>query len=127
MYADRVTRSMQACLDETARRRATQLAYNAAHGITPRGVRKRIKDLIDGVASDRAQEVAQRAAEVRASVQELQDMDENDLARAIKQLEKQMLEHARNLEFEAAARVRDQLLALKARVLGAQHPDVVAG
>ncbi|MCX7814596.1 MAG: excinuclease ABC subunit UvrB [Tepidimonas ignava] len=127
LYADSVTDSMRRAIDETERRRAKQLAYNAAHGITPRGVRKRIKDLIDGVASDRAQEVAQRAAEVRASVQELQDMDENDLARAIKQLEKQMLEHARNLEFEAAARVRDQLLALKARVLGAQHPDVVAG
>ncbi|MFN3829276.1 MAG: excinuclease ABC subunit UvrB [Tepidimonas ignava] len=127
LYADSVTDSMRRAIDETERRRAKQLAYNAAHGITPRGVRKRIKDLIDGVASDRAQEVAQRAAEVRASVQELQDMDEKDLARAIKQLEKQMLEHARNLEFEAAARVRDQLLALKARVLGAQHPDVVAG
>ncbi len=119
LYADTITDSMRRAIDETQRRRAKQLAYNAAHGVTPRGVTKRIKDLIDGVVSDKAAEQAQRQAEVRNAAAWVQEMDEKDLAREIKRLEKQMLEHARNLEFEAAARVRDQLAQLKDRVLGA--------
>ncbi len=119
LYADTITDSMRRAIDETQRRRAKQLAYNAAHGVTPRGVTKRIKDLIDGVVSDKAAEQAQRQAEVRNAAAWVQEMDEKDLAREIKRLEKQMLEHARNLEFEAAARVRDQLARLKDRVLGA--------
>ncbi|TSE20556.1 UvrABC system protein B [Tepidimonas alkaliphilus] len=126
LYADTVTDSMRRAIDETERRRAKQLAFNAAHGITPRGVSKRIKDLIDGVASDKAQQAAQRAAATAAQAAELEELDEKDLARRIRQLEKRMLEHARNLEFEAAARVRDELLRLKAGVLGAQRPDAVA-
>ncbi|MDM7456494.1 MAG: excinuclease ABC subunit UvrB [Tepidimonas sp.] len=119
LYADTITDSMRRAIDETERRRAKQLAHNAAHGIRPRGVNKRIKDLIDGVVSDKAAEQAQRQAEVRQATAWVHDMDEKDLAREIKRLEKQMLEHARNLEFEAAARVRDQLAQLKDRVLGA--------
>ncbi|WP_334135691.1 excinuclease ABC subunit UvrB, partial [Tepidimonas sp.] len=119
LYADTVTDSMRRAIDETERRRAKQLAYNAAHGVTPRGVTKRIKDLIDGVVSDRAAEAQQRQQQVQAEAAALQELDEKALAREIKRLEKQMLEHARNLEFEAAARVRDQLMQLKDRVLGA--------
>ncbi|MCX7663757.1 MAG: excinuclease ABC subunit UvrB [Tepidimonas fonticaldi] len=119
LYADTITESMRRAIDETERRRAKQLAHNAAHGVTPRGVTKRIKDLIDGVVSDKAAEEAQRQVEAREAAAWVEEMDEKDLAREIKRLEKQMLEHARNLEFEAAARVRDQLARLKDRVLGA--------
>ncbi|WP_334153547.1 excinuclease ABC subunit UvrB [Tepidimonas sp.] len=118
LYADTITDSMRRAIDETERRRAKQLAHNAAHGVTPRGVTKRIKDLIDGIVSDKAAEEAQRQAEAREAAAWVEEMDEKDLAREIKRLEKQMLEHARNLEFEAAARVRDQLARLKDRVLG---------
>ncbi|MCS6810511.1 MAG: UvrB/UvrC motif-containing protein, partial [Tepidimonas sp.] len=127
LYADTVTESMRRAIDETQRRRAKQLAYNAAHGITPRGVSKRIKDLIEGVSSpQQAPHGAPRAVEAHPTPLGVDEMDEAALAREIKRLERQMLEHARNLEFEAAARARDALQALKARVLGAQHPDAVS-
>jgi excinuclease ABC subunit B len=126
LYADTITESMRRAIDETERRRAKQLAYNAAHGVTPRGVTKRIKDLIDGVMSDKAMEAARQEAAVHAAEAWVEEMDEKALAREIKRLEKQMLEHARNLEFEAAARVRDQLARLKDRVLGAHGTENVA-
>jgi excinuclease ABC subunit B len=125
LYADTITESMRRAIDETERRRAKQLAYNAAHGVTPRGVTKRIKDLIDGVMSDKAMEAARQEAAVHAAEAWVEEMDEKALAREIKRLEKQMLEHARNLEFEAAARVRDQLARLKERVLGAHGTENV--
>ncbi|MDT7928682.1 excinuclease ABC subunit UvrB [Tepidimonas sp.] len=125
LYADTITESMRRAIDETERRRAKQLAYNAAHGVTPRGVTKRIKDLIDGVMSDKAMEAARQEAAVHAAEAWVEEMDEKALAREIKRLEKQMLEHARNLEFEAAARVRDQLARLKDRVLGAHGTENV--
>jgi len=125
LYADTITDSMRRAIDETERRRAKQLAYNAAHGVTPRGVTKRIKDLIDGVMSDKAMEAARQEAAVHAAEAWVEEMDEKALAREIKRLEKQMLEHARNLEFEAAARVRDQLARLKDRVLGAHGTENV--
>jgi len=123
LYADRVTDSMQCAMDETERRRARQLAHNAAHGITPRGIVKQVKDLIDGVYSEKAGQQAQRLEQEALRHAELQEMSEHDAAREIKRLEKRMLEHARNLEFEQAARVRDQLAALKDRVFGAHGGD----
>ena len=122
LYADHVTESMKKAIDETRRRRDKQMAYNQAHGITPRGIVKKVRDLIDGVyseKSDRQAQQAQQARERAAARREVEEMSEKDLAREIKRLEKQMLEHARNLEFEQAAQARDQLALLKTRVLGA--------
>lgn len=125
LYADRITDSMKKAIGETERRRARQIAFNEAHGITPRGVVKRIKDLIDGVYSEKAGEEAKKLALAQQHLADIQDMSEKDLAKEIKRLEKQMLDHARNLEFEQAARVRDQLARLKDQVLGAHGSDNV--
>ncbi|MBP0620312.1 excinuclease ABC subunit UvrB [Cupriavidus consociatus] len=116
LYADRMTDSMQRAISETERRRAKQIAFNEANGIVPRGVVKRIKDIIDGVynASDAKAEL--QAAQEQARYE---DMSEKQVSREIKRLEKLMLDHARNLEFEQAAQVRDQLAKLKAQVFGA--------
>ena len=126
LYADQITDSMKAAIGETERRRAKQIAHNAAHGIEPRSVNKRIKDLIDGVYSEKAGKEADRLAAESAARAELEEMSERDVAREIKRLEKLMLEHARNLEFEKAAQVRDQLAQLKARVFGSTGHDSAA-
>ena len=123
LYADRITGSMRKAMDETERRRTRQIAHNLAHGITPRGIVKQVRDLIDGVYSEKAGKEAQQQEMQRALVQEL---SEKDVPKEIKRLEKLMLEHARNLEFEKAARVRDQLSALRAHVFGGPgHDNVV--
>ncbi len=120
LYADRITDSMKKAIDETDRRRARQVTFNTEHGITPRSVVKQVREMIDGVVSDKTAKEdlakAQLAAEVGA-------FDEKDLAKRIKQLEKQMLEHAKNLEFEKAARVRDQLALLREQAFGAASHD----
>ncbi|MFA7665044.1 MAG: excinuclease ABC subunit UvrB [Burkholderiaceae bacterium] len=115
LYADRITDSMRRAIDETGRRRARQSAFNAAHGIVPRGVSKQIRDMIDGVWDPQQARQELKAAEQQAGYGA---MSEKALAREIKRLEKQMLEYAKNLEFEKAAQVRDQLAALKERVFG---------
>ncbi|MDR6535144.1 excinuclease ABC subunit UvrB [Variovorax soli] len=123
LYADRMTESMKKAIGETERRRARQIAYNQAHGITPRSIVKQVRDLIDGVYSEKSgKEAAKRELE-RAKVE---DMSEKDMAREIKRLEKLMLEHARNLEFEKAARVRDQLALLREQAFGAPGKDNIA-
>ncbi|MEN9416672.1 MAG: excinuclease subunit [Pseudomonadota bacterium] len=122
LYADQMTDSMRSAIDETERRRARQLAFNAEHGIVPRGVHKQIRELIDGVVSDRAGREASRGA-APTVVEEV--LDEKDLGKRIRQLERQMLEHARNLEFEKAARVRDQLARLREQAFGAPGSDNV--
>ena len=126
LYADRITVSMKKAIDETERRRAKQIAYNQAHGITPRGIVKQVRDLIDGVYSEKAGQEALRLDQEAARHAELDEMSEKDIAREIKRLEKRMLEHARNLEFEQAARVRDDLAHLKDRVFGAHGGDHVS-
>ncbi len=126
LYADRITESMKKAIGETERRRAKQIAFNEAHGITPKGVVKRIKDLIDGVYSEKAGKEADRLAAVSAQQADLDALDEKDVAREIKRLEKQMLDHARNLEFEKAASVRDQLARLKQRLFGSPGRESVA-
>jgi excinuclease ABC subunit B len=113
LYADVITESIKRAIGETDRRRTKQLAYNDAHSITPKGILKRIKDLIDGVYDASEMQLAQEEARYEA-------MSEKQIAREIKALEKKMLGHARNLEFEEAARVRDQLTELKKRVFGVE-------
>jgi excinuclease ABC subunit B len=122
LYGDRMTDSMRRAIDETERRRVRQVAHNLAQGITPRSVTKQIKELIDGVYSEKSARDDLKAAEAAAEVEAL---SEQDLARRIKQLEKQMLEHARNLEFEKAARVRDQLAQLREQAFGANVGDML--
>jgi excinuclease ABC subunit B len=123
LYADKMTDSMKKAIDETERRRDKQVAHNLAHGITPRSIQKQIRDLIDGVYSEKASKEQEKQELQRALVE---DMSEKDISKKIKQLEKQMLEHARNLEFEKAARVRDQLAHLKEQAFGAVvHDNVV--
>jgi excinuclease ABC subunit B len=122
LYADRITESMRKAIGETERRRAKQIAFNEANGITPRSVQKRIKDLIDGVYSE---ESGRDDAKLLAAAK-VEDLSEKDLAKRIAQLEKQMLEHARNLEFEKAARLRDQLAQLREQAFGARvHDNIV--
>jgi excinuclease ABC subunit B len=123
LYADKVTESMAKAIGETERRRAKQLAYNIEHGITARSIVKKVRDLIDGVYSEKATREMEKQELQRAMTQ---DMSEKDVAKEIKRLEKQMLEHARNLEFEKAARTRDQLALLKEQAFGAVvHDNVV--
>ncbi len=126
LYADRITGSMERAIAETERRRQRQLTYNAEHGITPRTVTKRIKDLIDGVYSEKAGLEMEKLAQAQAQRAQIDTLSEKDIAKEIKRLEKLMLEHARNLEFEQAARVRDQLGLLKERTFGGPGHDRVA-
>jgi excinuclease ABC subunit B len=120
LYADKMTDSMKRAIDETERRRTKQIAFNEANGITPKSIVKQVKDLIDGVYSEKASKEAQKRDLERAAVE---DMSERDIGKRIKQLEKQMLEHAKNLEFEKAARVRDQLALLREQAFGASGGD----
>ncbi|RZJ12091.1 MAG: excinuclease ABC subunit UvrB [Acidovorax sp.] len=126
LYADRITDSMKKAIGETERRRVKQIAHNEAHGITPRSIVKRVRDLIDGVYSEKAGKDAERLEQEAMRRAQVEDMSEKDVAREIKRLEKLMLEHARNLEFEQAARVRDQLTRLKDQAFGAHGSDSVA-
>ena len=123
LYGDRITDSMKKAMDETERRRDKQIAHNLEHNITPKSVVKRIKDLIDGVYSEKSGKEADKLLMQKALVE---DMSEKDVSREIKRLEKQMVEHAKNLEFEKAARVRDQLHILKEQAFGAPGSDNIA-
>ena len=120
LYADTMTDSMKQAIDETERRRAKQLAYNEQHHITPAGIMKEIRDLIDGVfhPQDSLQDSHVSDEQAQYDV-----MSEKELSREIKKLEKQMMEYARNLEFEKAAKARDQLHILRERAFGAAVID----
>jgi excinuclease ABC subunit B len=119
LYADKMTDSMRKAISETERRRNTQLAWNAKMGITPIGVQKRIKDIIEGVYDPDEAKKVQRAAQTKARYEA---MPEKEMERELKQLEKQMLEAARNLEFERAAELRDRLAQLKRQMFGVALP-----
>jgi len=125
LYADRMTESMKKAIGETERRRTKQVAHNLAMGITPRSIVKQVRDLIDGVYSEKAGKEADRLELEAVQRAKVEDMSEKDVSKAIKQLEKQMMEHAKNLDFEKAAQVRDQLQMLKAQAFGAPGTDNV--
>jgi excinuclease ABC subunit B len=118
LYADRITDSMRAAIDETERRRAKQVTYNLTHGITPVGIVKEVKDIIDGVAyarPGRSEPAVLLAAEEAA---EYELLSPDALARMLNKLEKQMYAHARNLEFEQAAALRNRIQAIKSSNFG---------
>ncbi len=121
LYADQITGSMRRAMDETERRRHKQLEYNAVHGITPRGIRKSVADIMEGARSaaptprGRRRAIAQGRAEAPAAPESLEPAA---IARRIKKLESEMLERAHNLEFEAAAQLRDEVARLKRLELG---------
>ncbi|RFP18344.1 MULTISPECIES: excinuclease ABC subunit UvrB [unclassified Duganella] len=123
LYADRMTDSMERAIGETERRRAKQIAFNTANGIVPRGVHKVIRDMIDGVYSPQE---AREELQVAQETAKYESMSEKQISKEIKRLEKAMLDHAKNLEFEKAAQVRDQLHHLKQQLFGAPGADNIA-
>ena len=123
LYADKITESMRKAMGETERRRTKQMAHNEANGITPRTINKKVKELIDGVMSNAAKDDLKAAEALVKSMEGTEALSERDLGKRIKQLEKDMLEAARALEFEKAARLRDQLALLKEQVFGATGHD----
>jgi excinuclease ABC subunit B len=122
LYADKVTDSMKRAIGETERRRAKQIAFNQQHGIEPKGVQKRIKDIIDGVYDVKEKRQEMQVEQERARYE---DMGEKELAAEIKRLEKQMNAEAKNLEFEKAANTRDRLNKVKEMAFGAKSRDAV--
>ena len=121
LYADRITNSMRLAMDETERRRTKQSLFNEEHGITPRSVHKRVKDLIDGVYNMETAQQQLKAAQVRARYE---SMSEVQLAKEIRSLEKQMLDAAKNLEFEKAAGYRDEIKKLRSQLfVGFVEPE----
>ncbi|MBB5367127.1 MULTISPECIES: excinuclease ABC subunit UvrB [unclassified Janthinobacterium] len=122
LYGDRITDSMRRAIDETERRRAKQISFNTANNIIPIGVKKSIREMIDGVYSPQeARETLQAAQETA----KFEAMSEKQVSKEIKRLEKLMVDHAKNLEFEKAAQVRDQLHVLKQQLFGAPGSDNV--
>ncbi len=121
-YANQITRSMKAAMDEMERRRGVQLAFNAANGIVPKGISKRIKDIIDGVYD---KDEALRERKVLQEQANYESLTEKQMAKELKRLEKAMHDSAKNLEFEKAADYRDQLKTLRTKFFGAEMPDLV--
>lgn len=122
LYGDRITDSMRRAIDETERRRAKQIAFNTANNIIPIGVKKSIREMIDGVYSPQE---ARENLQVAQETAKFESMSEKQVSKEIKRLEKLMVDHAKNLEFEKAAQVRDQLHILKQQLFGAPGTDNV--
>ncbi|HWZ48302.1 MAG TPA: excinuclease ABC subunit UvrB [Herbaspirillum sp.] len=122
LYGDKITDSMRRAIDETERRRHKQIAFNSANGITPTGISKEIRDLIDGIYNPQEARAEQMVAEGQPDYEAMSD---KQVSREIKRLEKQMHDHAKNLEFEKAANARDQLQKLKQQLFGATVADYI--
>lgn len=118
LYADRITDSMRHAIDETERRRQKQKAFNKEHGITPKGVKKEIRDIIDGVYRGEDVKVMPESKLIDVT-KDPSILEEKNLSKRLKQLEAQMMEHAKNLDFEKAAKLREELTALRAQAFGA--------
>lgn len=121
-YANKITRSMKLAMDETERRRGVQLTFNAVNGIVPKGISKRIKDIIDGVYD---KDEALRERKVLQEQANYESLSEKQIAKELKRLEKAMHDAAKNLEFEKAADFRDQLKTLRTKFFGAEMPDLI--
>ncbi len=117
LYADRITGSMEKAISETRRRRVKQSAYNEAHGITPRTVRKAVADILEGAYATGVPGV-KRFSKVAEEIAEYAALSPDELAKRVKQLEKEMYQHAQNLEFEEAAKLRDQVKRMQESNLG---------
>ena len=117
LYADKITDSMQRAMDETERRRTKQVAFNQEHGITPKGVQKRVKDIIDGVYNDGKKKI-DKSRQPKRTDERFEQLSEVQLGKEIVKLEKQMLDLAKNLEFEQAAKTRDLIHELKSKLFG---------
>jgi excinuclease ABC subunit B len=117
LYADKMTGSMERAIGETERRRARQDAYNREHGITPTSIRKAVADVMEGAHAGPVTG-AKRYAKVAEELAEYASLSPEKLAKKIKQLEKQMYQHAQNLEFEDAAKIRDQIRHIQESNLG---------
>jgi excinuclease ABC subunit B len=122
MYADTVTHSMQMAINETERRRRKQIGHNESHGITPKGVHKKVKDLIDGVYQPDVEQQALKAAQTMSTYRA---MNEKALSREFKRIERDMHDAARNLEFERAAELRDRLKELRTQLFGVAEVDCI--
>jgi len=118
MYADRITDSMRFAIDETNRRRAKQVAYNLEHGIEPASIIKAIHDLTERLT---VSQVAEKRGEYRAGTKGFAAIPANDLKRIISEIENQMKQAAKNLEFEKAAVLRDQVYELRAVLAEETH------
>ena len=117
LYGDKITNSMQHAIDETERRRAKQIEFNQTHGITPKGINKAITDILDGAYTDK-KTIAKSYQRVAEDVAEYSEMTPEILMKRIKKMEEKMYQHARDLEFEAAAQVRDEIHEMKINGLG---------
>ena len=123
LYADKMTRSMQAAIDETDRRRAKQVEYNTLHGITPKSVLRPITDVLEGARSEAAEKESRgkgkgRGGRVAEEAVDYRTLEPAQIAKRLQALEQKMYQHARDLEFEDAAHVRDQIRQLKEASLG---------
>jgi len=127
LYADRITGSMKKAMDETLRRREKQLTHNQEHNITPMGIKSKVLDVMEGVVSysKKKEQAKLKVAEREAFYGlDLDSMDEKQLRQQLVKMEKQMFEHAKNLEFEAAAATRDKIAQLKKRLFGVPPHDL---
>ncbi len=121
LYADKETDSMKAAISESQRRRQKQEQHNLDHGITPRSVEKKVKDMIEGIASKRSRKYSNRSAKRLRAAEEMavyKKLSPQELAKKIRQMEKEMLDYAQNLEFERAVVLRDNVAVLRAELLG---------
>ncbi|SCZ49185.1 excinuclease ABC subunit UvrB [Thiohalomonas denitrificans] len=121
LYADRITGSMRRAIDETDRRREKQVAYNEAHGITPKGIQKAVRDILE-TGYPGAPGTAKRYAKVAEEVIKYASLSPAEFRQTLKELEEKMYQHARNLEFEEAAKVRDEIHKLKEQNMGLGEP-----